>query len=340
LFYPLIVGVFFTFNLNKTIYTSPVYQYVKEDVLLDFLWHKKERKGLCSIEIYPDGIAFVFLPDFKNPQIEIKACQFYPCDVKTEIAKTLHRIVEDHDVAGVKCNWVLHPNYYRLLLINVPNVPDSEYRSAVKWQIKDMIDFPLEEAIVDVFQPLDTIRYYQNKIYVVVAKEPFINTVVQFIDSSQMKAIAVDIRELAIRNLLSLKPVPNGNTVGFLDLSDDRSIILVFQNNNIAFSRQINYGFKNLKEEEQSSLLMLELRRSMDYCITELKQPVPNKIVIPPISNENKVLVDQFSKTLGMETVILDLNNLVNMQQPLDVETQRRCYVALGGALRMRPRKT
>ena len=305
--------------------------------MFDFLWHKQERKGLCSIEIYPDGIAFVYLPDFKQSQIEIKAVKFYPCDVKTEVAKTLHQIVEEHGVEDVKCNWVLHPNYYRLLLVDAPKVPDSEYQAAIKWQIKDMIDFSIDDVAVDYFQPLDTVRYYQNKLFVAVAKQSFIKTVVQFITNSRLKPIAVDIRELALRNLAALLSVKK-QTVGFLDLYEDGALILIFQDDNIAFARQINYGFAELRKGEAPSLLLLELKRSMEYCVSELKQSIPTKILLPPIAEENKKLVENLTSSLGMDSQIIDLNNLVATHEVIKLGEQIRCYAALGGVLRVRHR--
>ena len=47
---------------------------------------------------------------------------------------------------------VLDPGGYRLLLVEAPDVPADELRAAVRWRIKDLIDFHIDDAVIDVFE--------------------------------------------------------------------------------------------------------------------------------------------------------------------------------------------
>ncbi len=47
---------------------------------------------------------------------------------------------------------VLKPADYRLRLLDAPNVPADELKSAVRWQIQDMLDFHADDGTVDVLE--------------------------------------------------------------------------------------------------------------------------------------------------------------------------------------------
>ena len=47
---------------------------------------------------------------------------------------------------------VLDPDSYRLLLVEAPDVPADELRAAVRWRVKDLIDFHVDDAVIDVFE--------------------------------------------------------------------------------------------------------------------------------------------------------------------------------------------
>jgi MSHA biogenesis protein MshI len=49
----------------------------------------------------------------------------------------------------LRTNLLLNPNDYQILPIEAPDVAPEERASATRWRIKDMLDFPAEEACVD-----------------------------------------------------------------------------------------------------------------------------------------------------------------------------------------------
>ena len=46
---------------------------------------------------------------------------------------------------------VLRSGDYQLALVEAPDVPPAELRAAMRWRLKDTIDFPVEQAVIDVF---------------------------------------------------------------------------------------------------------------------------------------------------------------------------------------------
>ena len=60
---------------------------------------------------------------------------------------------------------------YQLVQVEAPEVQPDELRGAVRWKLKDIINFPPSEAIVDVFDIPEQARYVESRmIYAVAAR--------------------------------------------------------------------------------------------------------------------------------------------------------------------------
>ena len=85
----------------------------------------------CSLE-RPHTIKFaelVHCPDpFRNPSY-----------LKDELA----HIVKKYHLRYTSVNLVLHHTYYKTISLDVPQLPREEHCNAVRWQLGDIIDYPL-----------------------------------------------------------------------------------------------------------------------------------------------------------------------------------------------------
>src|ERR1044071_3667210 len=70
---------------------------------------------------------------------------------------------------------VLDPGGYRLLLVEAPDVPPDELRAAVRWRVKDLIDFHVDDAVIDVFEMPPHARGGRNRMmYAATAKADYV----------------------------------------------------------------------------------------------------------------------------------------------------------------------
>lgn len=287
-----------------------------------------QKKGLCSIEIGPNGIAVAYTTDTAKPEITI--CEFRPYQNQNntqldyeQLKDCLIKIVADHDLKKSNCNWVLHPDYYRLTLINTPNVPLAEYKKAVRWQIKDIINYPIEDATIDIFYP-DEMERTLKKIYVIAAQNSFLQRIVNIIQDCELYPIAVDIREFAIRNLATNLSTQNKETSCLLNITKESCLVVLIKQQNIQFVRRIPVG----------SDLATELQRSFNYCQTELNQELPTKFFMLPSADFEQNTVQNIAKNLEKEILIFDLQKTAHFQTPIDQRIESDCWAAVGGALR------
>jgi|GEM_PF-1359901 len=303
---------------------------------------EENRKSSCAIEISDAGIAYasVYYP-LGGQRPVLKECEFFPrtgasdYDGLNQLQDQIAIVADKYGLKGVVCNLILHPKYYRLLLTDIPKVAPNEYREAVKWQIKDMIDYPIADTTLDIFMSSAFSKLLPAKLYVVVAKTSFILNVVNIIHQNFFNLVAVDIREFAIRNLLNFLVAPE-KPVGFLHFEANDCLFIIVENRQLSFVRHIplvtaiNDGFFD------STKLLDEIQRSLDYYGAELKQRVPVECLLSPtVSPESKIVID-ISKKSPLKVTPLSLNRIVQVDgsRELDFELQKACYLAVGGALR------
>jgi MSHA biogenesis protein MshI len=302
--------------------------------------HQNQSKGLASLELSPAGVSFSYLEYDNSPSMrpQLKFCDFFTCEDRNQLHNCLLNLMTKFDLADTDFNWVLHPNDYRLLLVDAPNVPINEQRAAVRWQVRDLIDFPIEEVVVEVFNLPEGFDEYRKKVYAVVAHSTFLQEIVALFKSCKINLLAIDIREFALRNLLTAYTNQIMAQV-VLDFSSEYCLLMIVRDNCIDLVRRISVGLKALEKEDGILSFIFELKRSFDYYETELKQTLPEKIFFTPVLPADKNIIDAIVARLPMPSEHLDLNKLSLDFIPLGQEQQAHSYVTIGGALRSKEDK-
>ena len=60
------------------------------------------------------------------------------------------RLAKDLHVERYHCTTLLRPGEYQMLLLEAPAVPAAELKSAIRWKVKDMLDYHVNDATLDV----------------------------------------------------------------------------------------------------------------------------------------------------------------------------------------------
>src|SRR5688500_12315358 len=100
-------------------------------------WLKRggSTQGWLAVSIDESGLAFAHARRVREGKAKVAG---YAVDsAKRDLA------------AGVQCSTLLRPGEYDMLMIEAPNVPRGEMKSALRWKVKDMVDYPIVEATVD-----------------------------------------------------------------------------------------------------------------------------------------------------------------------------------------------
>ena len=161
---------------------------------------------------------------------------------------------------------------YQLLLVEAPDVRPDELRSAVRWRIKDLISFHIDDAIIDVFEIPDQRHQHRNRMmYAVAAKARAVQERAQALEEVGLSVAVVDIPEMALRNLAMLLPSER-HGIALLHLEEDRGVITISRQGTLFLTRRWDIGLRQLREAEDETQrerlyegILLEVQRSLDY---------------------------------------------------------------------------
>lgn len=256
-------------------------------------------------------------------------------------------LIESYALHHYPLHWVLAPADYRLIPAEAPKVPAAELRDALRWLIQDTLDFPAETAEIEYFY-LPKPRHGADGTPLMAAVAPA--GVVQGYEAplaeASLRLAAIDIPELALRNLIALLPESAGGAA-FVALNGRRGIIQLQKDALVYITRTIDIGLHDLGKlaelrdiAGQAALerLALEIQRSLDYFEHHYGMPPAAGLVLAPMADGNAGrLAGLLEPALGVACRALDLRHLLPGAEALDEATQHACLLAIGAALRQEP---
>ncbi len=242
---------------------------------------------------------------------------------------------------------VLSADAYQLQLVEMPNVPADEALAAVRWRVKDLIDYPLDEAVVEMFEmPRHANAGSAATAYAVVTRSAEVLRQIETMQRAELQMDVIDIPELCLRNIAARLP-QDEEGVAFLHFADDCGYLTVTRRGVLHIVRRIDHGRRSLEEAETDSLMLadriagvsLEVQRSLDYYESHYDcRPVAELVLGPGAWPDG--FAEALMEHLGISISQLALDALFTMDSELPAEEQADCLLAVGAALRSEPLKS
>ena len=307
--------------------------------MFSFLKEKKTVPGLTGIEVREDGVSIVRVVRDAGRPPRVTACEFRSWDSKgTDRDKVLSRLGGDFDLRRSRCTTVLDPNEYSLLLTEAPDVPAEELRSALRWRIKDLIDFHVDDATIDVFDvSTPNTAGKTRSMYVVAARNTAIQRRVDLCDNAGINLDVIDIPELAQRNLAATLPEDVRGVV-MLSFSARRGLITITRQGEMFLSRRLEVGLATLLEADDRTThfeqIVLEVQRSLDYFDSHFRQAHIDSLVLAPPAGDVPGIIEYINENLNIKAKAMDLTQVVQFDVNAGPVAEADALVALGAALR------
>jgi MSHA biogenesis protein MshI len=309
------------------------------ETLLGLFNKKKGKPGLLGISLIDKELALAHIGNAAG-QPALLACELLPLGSAQDGGKVLAEKAQSLGLEQTRCNFVLAPDDYSLLLVEAPNVEPAELASAAKWKIKDMIDRPLEQLAISVFPvPRDAYRSSQrDMLYVVAADRKKVQTVVDMVIGAGLQLVSIDIPELAMRNLTTLY-TDDSNGLAMMDLRHDGSLLNLSKNGAIYLTRHLStqVGEDILRSHEWDTVkdrLVLEIQRSLDYYESQMGQGHINRVLVAPRKQDSDALKAELDQAMGVKVEVMNLQGKFTSNVELSFDLQQGCLMAIGGALR------
>ena len=302
---------------------------------------KQKSSILTGVVTGTRGIAVARVQQQKDGHSILETCLFEPAasDAETDLGPAL----KGHGLDRQHCATVLPLGDYQLLIVEAPEVPPAELRAAIRWRIQDMIDFHIDDAVLDVFDaPASGPADAKKQLYVVVATSTTVRQHIDRLEQAGVNLEIIDIPELALRNIAARLP-EDAEGIVTLYLDQEQCLITLTHEATLYLARNLDIGYRQLQESAASpqslcNRLALEIQRSMDYYERQFRQAPIKTLAIMPVPVMLYGLEDALQQSLGLQTRTLSLGDIVECDPEPDTETAAHCLIAVGTALRSEPR--
>ncbi len=253
--------------------------------------------------------------------------------------KALSKFVAELGLRGCPVAVTLPPGSYSILQIERPPVEDDELVAAARWRVGSMLDYPVEEAVLQVFDaPPPNDRQRTPMLNVVAAPARSVRELASVAKKSGLVPQKVTVAELAIRDLVGLSETGSGPVVTVF-LTGRQGLIQVTHKGQIHLSRRLDYGLSSVKPVDVlatgiQNTLPLELRRTIDYFDSHFSAGGIRRILAGPNENTFMTFMRQAGDVVGLAVAPLELAADL---QPVPSKSADyglpEAYFALGGAL-------
>lgn len=251
----------------------------------------------------------------------------------------------------ISSNYLLGLDCYKVLLVNAPPVPVHELCSAVRWQIQEFIDFPVDDAVVDIFD-IPVYKSGAKKLYAVVTENSVIKKHIKVLEEFPLAIESIDIVEMALRNIAIRLP-EDKRGVALLWLQQDYAMVTLSCNKILFLSRRIEIAcsdlFHLLSQQTLASspfnldkntltatldLICVEIQRSLDYYSSNFKQRQIESLVLAPIPQDIPQLCQYLNASLGIKTRMFQLGEILDIKMALSPAQENAAIALIGAALR------
>ena len=311
------------------------------------LARKVKEKSITALVPSEQGLAMATVSNDGSAKPILSNCVYVPCNGKECNAEFIKKQAKSLRLANRPCTTTMNLGEYTILSVEAPDVPLAELRAAVRWQIKDLIDFHIDDAVLDVFDaPASGADKRQHNLYVVVSRMNSVKQHINDLQEAEVNLTTIDIPELVIRNICAYCPEDSGGMV-FVYLDRDQGVFTITKDATLYLARSLDFGYEHLIQSTgkagdfgdseynpEFDRVVLEVQRSLDYYDRYFSQPNVTKIVISPTEEPIPGLTEYLSRNTGIATAILDVNDIVDTHTPLDTQQQAQCLLAIGAALR------
>jgi MSHA biogenesis protein MshI len=308
------------------------------------LWKKQLYRGRRAALVpaaNETGLAVVHKR--KGEKTLLEHCGVYP-SIEIKAEHVLSAMLQSRRLARTPVSGVMSTDDYQLVQVEAPQVPAAEIRAAVRWKLRDVIAFPVEEAVVDVFGFPNPSRTAQAKMIVAVAAHTTaVQRLVAVIAPRAPCFDVVDVPELCLRNLSAVLP-QDERGVALLAFSEHFAHLLLTRAGVLYLTRRIDLNRNRELHDrapggEQSSEidaagLALELQRSLDYYESFYDQPPITDLVLAPADARVRRLATTLAGEISLQVELFDPERLFQIADGIEIDTRWNGLIALGAALR------
>lgn len=308
---------------------------------MNFFKRAKKIDGWLTVTFLRDGICAGRVQRRRDAKPVVELSAFYPSDA-TVSPEALDKLNKDLKAGSYACGTMLSGGEYQLLMVDAPNVPQDELKTAVRWRLKDMLDFHVDDATIDVLDiPVDPGNTSRgHSMFAIAARNTLIQSRQVLFGEAKLALSVIDIPEMAQRNISALLET-EGRGLAMLSFDGDGGLLTITFKAELYLSRRIDVTLGQLLERDSDrqqayfDKITLELQRSLDHFDRQFSFVNVNKLLLAPTGAEG--LHEHLATNLYMPVEAMTLDDVFDLSkipELQDIAQQQRFFLTLGAALR------
>lgn len=290
---------------------------------------------------FGNGGVYVTQAKYVGARPQVTRCAFHPAEEINPSA--LEKVRKEAQLEGTRLTTLLAANEYQLMMVDAPNVPVDELKTAIRWKIKDALSYHVDDATVDVLQ-IPVGKYGNERpqsLYAVAASNETIRKRINLFEKAKLDLTVIDIPETAQRNVAALYET-EGRGLVLLSFGDEGGLLTISSEGELFLARRIDISVGQLSDADDSlrqqarDRVELEVQRSLDYFDRQFHHISISRILVS--APEELGLVPLLAGNLGLPVEALDLAqgmDLVGVPELADSRYASHALLALGAALRL-----
>jgi len=306
---------------------------------------KQQQPGRVAVNFAARGARFAQVECRAANKPKVMRCEFQLLPLAD--AAALGKLRKEYKLGGYACSHLLRAGEYKLLLVDAPEVPAAELKTALRWKVKDLLDYPVEQATIDALAvPVSKDSASRSRsVYAVAAPNDTIRERMAAFDGAGFRLDAIDVPELAQRNIAALYEHDERGVAMLSFGPEGEGGLLTFTAGGALYlARRIDIGAWQLQDANEDirkqhlERLVLELQRSLDYFDRQFHAIPLSRLLLAPFVGAAE-LRDYLVHNLYVGVERLNLNEAFDFSAVPDLvdnaETQADFLPLLGAALRV-----
>jgi MSHA biogenesis protein MshI len=244
---------------------------------------------------------------------------------------------------GARVLLLLAPGEYQLLQTDAPDLQGDELKAALRWKVKDQLDYPVDRATLDAIDiRLEGAAAARGRqCYVVAASDATLAPKIRMFQGARVQLEVIDIPEMAQRNVAGLFETENRG-LALLNFTADGGLLTFTYKSELFAVRRIEVSLEQLEQADEArrtelfDRIALEVQRSIDNFERQYNFITLSRLLtadLPAVPG----LYDYLKGYLSLKTDPMDLAEVIDFPSIPELRNPRRqaeCLPVIGAALR------
>jgi MSHA biogenesis protein MshI len=314
---------------------------VPEVGLMGWLLPRKLESGWMAIGLMETELRIAH--GVREPGARPMILQVGSYPIESELPDAVKLLGEKMQLGRFRCQTLMSSGEYQLLSVEAPNVPPAELKSAVRWRVRGLFDFHIDDATVDVLDipPEPGTAGAAHAMYAVVARNEKVKSHIDRFQEAQIPLAVIDIAETAQRNIGILCEETGGPGVALLYMAESYCLLTINFNGELYLSRRIELGMDHVFRYEEGARegvlnrILVEVQRTLDVFERQYHFVTIGTLYVAPEPKDSGIL-GYLTENLDVAVMALDLGAVVDFVDgpPPAPAMQWKHFHLIGAALR------